>query len=87
VWPELEPFAGPVGIGTVVLAAIWMVLTGRLIPARTHEREIAAKQAEIDRLSAALEKVEAQRDKLMGLAGEVTVGIVRAIPSARDSVP
>jgi hypothetical protein len=67
------------------------IIRGRLIPLRSHERELANKQAEVDRLTAALDKTESQRDRLLGLA-EVTVSVMRALPSApaaqnRDPVP
>lgn len=85
MWSELLPFAAPGGAVAVLSGAVWMVLTGRLVPASTHERELANLQAQIHRLTTALDRAESQRDKLMGLAGDVTAGIVKAIP-AKDPV-
>lgn len=82
MWTELSPFLVDFGMPGLMAA---MVLFGWLIPRRTHERELANRDAQIVRLTTALDKAEAQRDKLMGLA-DVTVGIVRALPSAKDSV-
>lgn len=62
-----------------------MVLTGRLIPASTHERELANRDRQIERLIAENDVLVRQRDGLLELA-QVTVGIVRALPAAKDPV-
>lgn len=85
MWPELLPYLTP---GGVALSVAIMVYTDRLVPYRSHMRQLAAKQQQIDKLEAALTKVEGQRDRLLGLA-EVTVGVMQALPKAaanKDSV-
>ena len=62
------------------------VLTGRLVPSRTVDRELRGKQAEIDRLTAALDKAENQRDRLMFGVADVTVGVMRSLPTAPEWV-
>jgi hypothetical protein len=62
-----------------------MVLTGRLIPASTHERELSDLRQQILRLIAENDALVKQRDGLLELA-HVTVGIVRALPAAKDAV-
>lgn len=83
MWSELGPYLGPSAIAALAVLA---VLTGRLVPSRTVDRELAAKDLEIARLTKALDRAEWQRDRVMGLAGEVTAGIVKAIPPAKDPV-
>lgn len=85
MWGELVPFAAPGGAVATLFAVAWMVYTDRLIPYRSHRERLADKQAEITRLTAALDKVEKQRDHLLELA-QVTVGIVQALPKAKDPV-
>lgn len=85
MWSELLPFAAPGGAVAVLTGAVWMVLTGRLIPASTHERELANRDRQIVRLIAENDALVKQRDGLLELA-QVTVGIVRALPAAKDSV-
>lgn len=82
MWSEWLPFLTP---GGMLLAVAIMVYTDRLVPIRSHLRQLAEKQAQIDRLTLALDKAEGQRDRLLGLA-DVTVGIVRALPTAKDPV-
>jgi ribosomal 50S subunit-associated protein YjgA (DUF615 family) len=93
VWSELTPYLGPGSAVSVLLGTVWMVITGRLMPERTHDRITAAMQSQLDAqqeanksLQAALVRVEAQRDRLMGVTSEVTVGLVKAMPAAQDSV-
>jgi hypothetical protein len=66
--------------------AVLAVLTGRLIPSRTVDRELRGKQAEIDRLTAALDKAENQRDRLMFGVADVTVGVMKSLPTAPEWV-
>lgn len=82
MWSEWLPFLTP---GGMLLAVAIMVYTDRLVPYRSHQRQLAEKQVQINRLAEALTKAEGQRDRLLGLA-DVTVGIVRALPSAKDTV-
>lgn len=84
MWSELGPYLGSAG-GILGLAVI-AVLTGLLVPLRTHNRELRAKQAEIDRLTKALDKAENQRDRLMFGVADVTVGVMKALPSAPEWV-
>lgn len=83
MWSELLPFAAPGGAVAVLTGAVWMVLTGRLIPASTHERMLAEKDKQIAFLVTAHNQVVQQRDELLELA-QVTVGIVQAIPRAKE---
>lgn len=79
MWSELGPYLGPSAIAAL---AVLGVLTGLLVPLRTHNRELRAKQAEIDRLTKALDKAENQRDRLMFGVADVTVGVMKALPPA-----
>ena len=81
MWSELVPYLGPSAIAALAVVA---VLTGLLVPVRTHNRELGAKQAEIDRLVKALDKAENQRDRLMFGVADVTVGVMRSLPSAPE---
>lgn len=83
MWSDLGPYLGPSAIAALAVLA---VLTGRLVPSRTVDRELAAKQAEIDRLTSALDKAENQRDRLMFGVAEVTVGVMKALPTAPEWV-
>lgn len=93
MWSVLAPYVAPGGGAAALLGVFWMVMTGRLIPVRVHERiiaaqlsEIAGKKREIDRLNTALSKAEKQRDELMELA-RTTSAIVAAIPRAGQASP
>jgi hypothetical protein len=82
VWSELLPIArdyGPFGLMAL------MVILGWLVPRVTHRERLADKDLQIARLTTALDKAEGQRDRLLGLA-DVTVGIVRSLPTAKDPV-
>ena len=95
---ELARLLMPVGIGLTGLTGLLIyigrsLVNGKLVPERTHVRELALKQdqidqkqREVDRLEAALTRVEEQRNRLMGLA-EATAAVVQAIPRASDIVP
>ncbi len=86
MWSDLEPYLGPGGAVSLLLVVAVMVYTDRLVPYRSHRRQLAAKQAEIDRLSTALDKAESQRDRLMFGVADVTVGVMRALPAAPEWV-
>ena len=86
MWPELAPYIGPGGAVSLLLVVAVMIYTDRLVPYRSHRRQLAAKQAEIDRLSAALDKAENQRDRLMFGVADVTVGVMKALPTAPEWV-
>lgn len=77
------PFVVPGGLSGLVLAVAWMVFTGKLVPARTHDKIVADKDAQIAKLQAAHDKVAGQRDELMELA-RTTVAIVQALPRVKD---
>lgn len=79
----LAPFAVPGGLGGLVLAVAWMVFTGKLVPARIHDKIVADKDAQITKLEAAHDKVVGQRDELMELA-RTAVAVMEALPKARD---
>lgn len=80
MWTELAPLLHDYGMPGLIVA---LVVLGWLVPKRTHERELADKDKQIDRLLAAHDKVVQQRDDLLELA-QVTVGIVAAIPRAKE---
>jgi hypothetical protein len=87
----LAPFAVPGGAVGLLGAVAWMVFTGRLVPGRTHERMLADKDKQIEDWrtahAAEVERGEvlaAQVSKLL-TQGDITVGIVQALPRAKDS--
>ena len=80
----LTPFAVPGGLTGLVLAVAWMVFVGKLVPARTHDKIVADKDAQIAKLESAYDKVVDQRDRLMGLT-DTTVKILESLPKAGDS--
>jgi hypothetical protein len=94
---DLAPLLIPVGTGLTGLTGLLIyigrsLIAGKLVPERTHVRELALKQESIDRLEAALTRSEAalakvmtQRDQLLGLA-MATAEVVQAIPKAKDTV-
>ncbi len=89
----LAPFAVPGGLSGLVLAGVWMILTGRLVPARTHDRMLADRDTQIDAWRSAhtaeMERghaLEAQVSELMELA-RTTVAVVKALPRPKDPVP
>lgn len=83
MWSDLGPYLGPSAVATLAVVG---VLTGRLVPSRTVDRELRAKQAEIDRLTEALDKAENQRDRLLFGVADVTVGVMRGLPPAPEWV-
>lgn len=87
----LEPWIVQGGAVTLALAAVWAIFTGRLIPGRTHDAIVADKDEQIAAWKAAHESEVARGEvlaeqvgKLLAL-GDTTVGIVRAIPRAKDT--
>lgn len=80
----VAPFVVPGGLSGLVLAVAWMVFTGKLVPARMHDRMIADKDAQIAKLEAAHDKVASQRDELMELA-RTTVAIVQGLQRAKEA--
>lgn len=64
------------GLGGLGLLAILLVLTGRLIPLRTHEREMAREQKRGDDWHSAWESTEARAEERDGQLGEI-LAIVR----------
>jgi hypothetical protein len=77
VWPELLPFLKDWGPSGLILVA---VLMGWLVPRWFHKERIADKDQQIATLTAALERVERQRDELTELA-RTTVKVVEALPT------
>ena len=75
--PTWVPPGGAVGL---LLVAIWMVLTGRLVAGRTHDKALAR----IDKLEAAMDKKDEQIAELMELS-RTTVATIQALPKVRDS--
>lgn len=75
----VAPFAVPGGAVGMLGAAVWMIITGRLVPASTHAQALAR----IDKLEAALEKRDAQVAELMELS-RTTVAALEALPKVRD---
>lgn len=83
--PFLETWPVPTSLGALVLGLLWMVFTGRLVPLSLHRTIVDGKDQQIAAERARADKAEIQRDDLMELA-QVTVGIVKAIPRAKDAV-
>lgn len=79
----LPPFVVPGGLSGLVLALAWMVFTGKLVPARTHDRIVADKDAQIEIWRAAAEKAAGQRDELIEVA-RTAVAVMEALPRARE---
>jgi Tfp pilus assembly protein PilN len=79
VLADLPGWVPPGGAVGLLLLAIWMVLTGRLVAGRTHDRALQR----IDKLEAALEKRDAQISELMELS-RTAVAALQALPKVRD---
>lgn len=73
-----------VSLGTIVAATIWMILTGRLVPRRTHEDALEAARTQ----SRAADEARAQVTALLEV-GQVTKQVMGAlpVPSAAEEVP
>lgn len=86
----MEPWIVQGGAVTLALAAVWAIFTGRLIPGRTHEAIVADKDQQIESWKAAhaseVERGEVLAQQVNDLLelSRTTVGIVRAIPRAKD---
>lgn len=76
--PDWAPSGGAVAM---LGAVVWMILTGKLVPGRTHDRIVADKDAQISEWRATAEKVGAQRDALLD-AAHTTVKVVEAAADA-----
>jgi hypothetical protein len=59
------------GLGAVGLLAVLAILTGRLIPLRTHEREMAREQKRGDDWHAAWQATEQRADESQGQLAEI----------------
>lgn len=59
------------GLGTVGLLAILAILTGRLIPLRSHEREMAREQKRGDDWHAAWQATDQRADEVQGQLTEI----------------
>lgn len=59
------------GLGTVGVLSILLILTGRLIPIRTHEREMAREQARGDDWHAAWQATEQRADETQEQLSEI----------------
>lgn len=87
----IEPFAIPTGLGALVIGMFWLVFTGRLIPASVVTQMLAVKDREIQTLEAGYKAEQDRNAILTEQVGElmelsrVTVGIVQAIPRAKDA--
>lgn len=71
------------GLGTIGLLSILLILTGRLIPVRTHEREMAREQKRGDDWHAAWEATEQRAEERDGQLGEI-LAIVRRQSQGRQ---
>lgn len=87
----IAPFVAPGGAVGLLFAVAWLVFDGKLTPERTldkilavKDRELATVQAGYDAERARNEELSRQVNELMELS-RVTVGIVKAIPRARDT--
>lgn len=63
----------------MLAAAVWMIITGRLVPGRTHDLALAR----IEKLEETLEKRDAQVAELLELS-RVGVAALQALPKVRD---
>jgi hypothetical protein len=87
----IAPFAVPGGAAGIALATVWLVLTGRLIPLSTVDRLLEVKDRELQTVTAGYEAEKARNELLSRQVNELmelsrtTVGIVNAIPRARDT--
>lgn len=70
-----------IGAGALLALAVWLILTGRLIPRVTHQERVADLLTERDVLRAALaEQQQLTRDLMV--TAEVTRGVMRALDPA-----
>lgn len=87
---DLMPFVGQFGPPAIAALAVLGVLTGRLVPSRTYDRELKHREDQITiwREAYTNERARAelhaqQVDKLLELS-ETTVDIVKALPRAKE---
>jgi len=84
--PIVLALAGVVTMLTTVVAGFLNAMrTGAIMPRSAHREVISVLERENERLEKAHDRAVAQRDHLLRLT-DVTVGIVRAIPQAKDPV-
>lgn len=72
------------GLGTFGLLAILAILTGRLIPIRTHEREMAREQQRGDDWHAAWQATEQRADEHQEQLTEILMFVRTRPPAGRS---
>lgn len=97
MFDQLLPFAGPSGAIGLLAACYWMVVTDRLVPGRSHRRQLADKDRQLEDKDAQIAKWQAawereveradltakQVDKLVA-QGETTLAVLSALPRVKD---
>lgn len=87
----IAPFVVPGGAASLLAAVAWLVFTGKLIPASVVDKMIAVKNDEITTLRQGYNAEQERNAILTGQVGELmelsrtTVGIVKALPRAKDT--
>jgi hypothetical protein len=87
----IAPFLVPGGAAGLLGAVAWLVYTGRLIPKSVVDQMLSVKNDELSNLRAGYNAEKERNQLLTEQVGElmelsrVTVGIVRAIPKAKDA--
>jgi hypothetical protein len=72
------------GLGSFGILAILLILTGRLIPIRTHEREMAREQQRGDDWHAAWQATEQRADEQQGQLAEILMAVRQRPPAGRS---
>lgn len=68
------------GLGSFGLLSMLLILTGRLIPIRTHDREVARADKRGDDWHAAYQAEAARADEFSGQLGEILSAVRRPLP-------
>lgn len=69
----------------MILLAVWMIYTGRLIPGRTHDEICAGLRQDRDDWQQIAQTSSRQVDALLNEYGPTATQVLKALPRARDT--